>query len=259
MWLGGAHVEAFGTDTKLLVKLLDAGQRLPVHFHPSGIFARQNLGAAHGKAEAWYILEAGDVFLGFNREVRQHEIRGWMAAQDHEAMLAAMHRIAVSSGDRIYVHPGMPHAIGAGVFLVEVQEPEDMSVLLEWGQFELDGENEGHLGLGFGRALTALDLTAWSRSGINAFVVRADDESHGLPPGAAPYFRMSRLMVRGTTHLEASFGILIVVDGEASLETDGIRNVVREGETILVPFGAGPIALTGDAHLVYCAPPLMQK
>ncbi|HEY4153653.1 MAG TPA: carbohydrate kinase, partial [Pseudolysinimonas sp.] len=30
-WLGPAHVETFGTDPLLLVKLLDPGQRLPVH------------------------------------------------------------------------------------------------------------------------------------------------------------------------------------------------------------------------------------
>ncbi|WP_231560250.1 hypothetical protein [Microbacterium hominis] len=39
-----------------LVKLLDAGQRLPVHAHPDDAFAAAHLGRAHGKAEAWYIL-----------------------------------------------------------------------------------------------------------------------------------------------------------------------------------------------------------
>ena len=56
-WLGEAHVAAFGADTKLLTKLLDAGQRLPVHAHPDGAFAQAHLGHAHGKAEAWVILQ----------------------------------------------------------------------------------------------------------------------------------------------------------------------------------------------------------
>ena len=57
-WLGQAHVEAFGADPRLLVKLLDPGQRLPVHGHPDDAWASAHLGRAHGKAEAWCILPA---------------------------------------------------------------------------------------------------------------------------------------------------------------------------------------------------------
>ena len=39
-YLGAEHVARFGTSTALLVKLLDAGQRLPFHFHPGRRFAR---------------------------------------------------------------------------------------------------------------------------------------------------------------------------------------------------------------------------
>ena len=38
-FLGPEHVARFGADPALLVKLLDAGQRLPVHFHPDRAFA----------------------------------------------------------------------------------------------------------------------------------------------------------------------------------------------------------------------------
>ena len=54
-WLGPDHVKAFGPDTKILVKLLDAGQRLPIHAHPHAEWARINVGAKHGKSEAWYL------------------------------------------------------------------------------------------------------------------------------------------------------------------------------------------------------------
>src|ERR671922_204086 len=56
-FLGPEHVERFGADTRLLVKLLDAGERLPVHFHPDDEFARRH-GFAHGKTEAWLMVDA---------------------------------------------------------------------------------------------------------------------------------------------------------------------------------------------------------
>jgi hypothetical protein len=37
------------------------------------------------------------------------------------------------------VPAGLPHAIDPGLFLVELQEPTDFSVLLEWEGFAADG------------------------------------------------------------------------------------------------------------------------
>src|ERR1700735_5603521 len=48
-WLGPDHLEYFGAEPALLVKLLDAGQRLPVHVHPDRSFAIRHLGSRHGK------------------------------------------------------------------------------------------------------------------------------------------------------------------------------------------------------------------
>lgn len=45
-WLGPAHLAAFGAELNLLVKLLDAGQRLIVHTHPDVAFAGQHLARA---------------------------------------------------------------------------------------------------------------------------------------------------------------------------------------------------------------------
>ena len=41
-WLGPAHAAAIGADPALLVKLLHAGERLPVHVHPTRAFARRS-------------------------------------------------------------------------------------------------------------------------------------------------------------------------------------------------------------------------
>src|SRR4051812_21112486 len=92
-YLGAAHVARYGPDPALLVKLLDAGQRLPTHCHPGGAFARESLGSRYGKTEAWLVIEAepgAAVWAGFNRAVDLAEVRAWMDAQDSAAMLAAM-------------------------------------------------------------------------------------------------------------------------------------------------------------------------
>ena len=69
-----------GADPALLVKLLDAGERLPVHFHPDRGFARERLGSPYGKSEAWIVVEAdGDdpaVHLGLRDDVGSGHARG---------------------------------------------------------------------------------------------------------------------------------------------------------------------------------------
>jgi mannose-6-phosphate isomerase len=173
-WLGRAHVERFSADTRLLVKLLDAGQRLPVHAHPHASFAAEHLGKAHGKAEAWYIVEGGEIYLGLKQDVTGDDLKSLVISQNVDTLLSMLHRVDVHPGDVVYVPPGVLHAINDGVFLVELQEPEDLSILLEWRDFDLDGECDGHLGLGFDLALEAVEYR--SRSGEE---IRQTDPSGG--------------------------------------------------------------------------------
>ncbi|MGH2765209.1 MAG: mannose-6-phosphate isomerase, partial [Actinomycetota bacterium] len=56
-FLGSEHTERFGAEMGLLVKLLDAGQRLPVHCHPGREFARRHLDCPYGKTEAWIVVD----------------------------------------------------------------------------------------------------------------------------------------------------------------------------------------------------------
>jgi mannose-6-phosphate isomerase len=249
-WLGAAHVARFGTDTALLVKLLDAGQRLPVHFHPDRAFAAEHLGLPHGKTEAWLIVEADPgaaVWVGFSRAVSPEEVRAWMATQDSAAMLSAMHELPVAAGDAIFVPAGVPHAIGSGILMVEVQEPTDLSVLLEWDGFELN-EDEGHLELGWDVALGALDRSAWDPGRVAALRGPGAGASL-LPEAAAPWFRAER--VRGGDVLDAGFSVLVGLAGTGSI---GDRPFGR-GVALLVPHGAGPLTVSGDVEAIRCRPP----
>src|SRR4051812_28428058 len=149
-WLGVEHVERWGPDPVLLVKLLDAGERLPVHAHPAGPFARERLGTRFGKTESWIVIGGeGEGRLGWPDGVAAATVRGGVAAQDGAAMLAALREAPVPPGDAVFVPAGVAHAIGQGLLIVELQEPSDMSVLVEWQGHGVSGEGEATLGLGW--------------------------------------------------------------------------------------------------------------
>jgi mannose-6-phosphate isomerase len=245
-YLGPEHVARWGSDPGLLVKLLDAGQRLPVHFHPGRAFAAEALGLAHGKTEAWIIVEAepgASVHAGFAEDVDLDTIRGWMRDQDSAAMLAAMREIPVQAGDAVFVPAGTPHAIGEGILLVELQEPADLSALMEWNGFELT-EDEGHLELGWDRVLQALDTSAWDDERL-ATLTAPGEEAGILGPDADPYFRAER--VSGGDQLDAGFSILVALEGEGTLVTEGGgEQPFSRGDAVLVPHAAGAGELRGD-------------
>ena len=256
-FLGPDHVRRFGPDPAVLVKLLDAGQRLPVHCHPDREFSRRHLDCPYGKTEAWIVVESGAdslVHLGFSREVAADELADWVDRQDVGAMLAAMHTVSVSAGDAVLVPAGIPHAIGEGVFVVELQEPTDLSVLLEWEGFAVDGARDGHLGLGFDVALKCVDRSGWGVERLER--LRTAGRQPGvslLPEEADPFFRAERH--GGGAKLDPGFSILVVLEGSGGLTHDGGQTPLTRGATVLVPHAAGEVRLVGELEVVRCRPP----
>ena len=262
-WLGPAHVDRYGSSTELLVKLLDLDQRLPVHLHPNRDFSRTHLGLAHGKTEAWYVLDAPEgarVGVGFAQEMTVGEVRSWVMDRDSEALLSALRTREVRPGDAMLVPAGLPHTVQEGVFVLELQEPTDLSILLEWEGFAVDGFKDGHLDLGFDTALQAVDTSAISDSDLDRLVLtRETIETEGLisalPASADPYFRLHRIApTSAPVPVEAGFAIVIATEGHGVLTLGDHGQEIARGDALLIPYAAGPWTLTGDVVAMVCRP-----
>lgn len=255
-WLGREHVARYGPETGLLVKLLDAGQRLPLHVHPDRGFAAEHLASPYGKTEAWIVLEAepGAVMhLGFSRDVAAAELSGWVRGQDIDSMLAATNKVPVAAGDTVLCPAGAPHAIDAGILLVELQEPTDLSLVLELRGFPLDPA-EATLGLPLEEVLGCVNRRAYSPEQVGALRGRSLSQATGslLPAEADPFFVAERV---GAGRLTASFSVLVVTSGTGTLSAEtGAPIPVRHGSTVVIPYGAGACTLAGDVTAVRCLP-----
>ena len=263
-WLGPEHVDRYGSSTELLVKLLDLDQRLPVHLHPTRDFSRTHLGLAHGKTEAWYVLDAPQgarVGVGFAQAMSVNEVRSWVMDRDSEALLSALRTREVRPGDAMLVPAGLPHTVQEGVFVLELQEPTDLSILLEWEGFAVDGFKDGHLDLGFDTALQAVDTSALSDSDLDRLVltreiIEAEGLVSALPASADPYFRLHRLApASAAVHVEAGFAIVIATEGRGVLTFGDHGQEIARGDALLIPYAAGPWTLTGDVVAMVCRPP----
>jgi mannose-6-phosphate isomerase len=262
-WLGKEHLDNFGLSIEVLVKLLDPDQRLPVHFHPNKAFSKQHLGLDHGKTEAWIILEAPTgtgVGLGFNAQQNRDDLLELVKNQDSPALLASLRRAEVSVGDAILVPAGVAHAIDSGIFVLELQEPTDLSALLEWEGFAVDGIKDGHLGLGFDTVTDALKLDPLTENEFDSLVIRdvfaSKTLSSILPLKADGYFRAH--LAPGTGDIEQGFSIALVLSGSGSISFENAPEIeITQGDALVIPHVSGRYSVSG-AHVIICRPPLAE-
>jgi mannose-6-phosphate isomerase len=230
-WLG----EGFD-GTGVLIKLLDAAERLPVHAHPGRAFASRHLGSAFGKTEAWIVLATrtpdAEVWIGQRETVDVDTYRGWIDRQDTAALLDSLHRVPVAAGDVIYVPAGVPHAIGAGVLLAELQEPTDFSIVCEWSGYPIEPE-DSHLGLGWDVAIHALDLDQHTP-------VRT------LPDNAREFFWADE-----TPEPAGRFAVWMVLEGAGTI--DG--RPAAAGDCFAIPAALDAIEVSGGLRVLRCLGP----
>jgi mannose-6-phosphate isomerase len=261
-WLGSDHVKKYGSSTEILVKLLDPDQRLPVHYHPDRKFAADKLDLVHGKTEAWIILDApsgAKVGVGFNRKMSKSEVAELVSKHDSQGLLDSLMFLEVSAGDVVFVPAGVPHAIEAGIFVLELQEPTDLSILLEWDGFAVDGDKDGHLDLGYEVALDALRLEPLSEQEISQIITRFDKEkntSQRIFNSIADDFFRADYLSGDNAVLDAGFGILLILEGSGKLEfSDSNTLQVEAGDAVVIANAAGSFTLRGATGII-SRPPL---
>ena len=117
----------------LLIKLLDAQEKVSLQVHPSENVASKLGGEP--KSEFWYVAATdphAELFLGFREPITlesfEEKLRN-QTAIDH------VHRIAVQSGDAVFLPAGRVHAVGAGNLLIEIQQNSDTTYrLFDWNR-----------------------------------------------------------------------------------------------------------------------------
>lgn len=137
LYLGEKIAKKFGS-AGVLIKMLDSKERLTIQVHPDKDYAKNELNSSFGKTESWYVLncreidgEKSVVYMGFKKGVTKEKWKRLFLNQDIVGMLDCLHKIAVHPGDAFMIYGGVPHAIGSGCFLMEVQEPTDYTMRVE--------------------------------------------------------------------------------------------------------------------------------
>ena len=254
----------------ILVKLLDADERLVVQAHPTVPYAKAKLNSPVGKTECWYFLDgtAPDacVYLGFKpgitREKWREAFEQTNSARPESQTSASnpildwLHRVPVKSGDFVFVDGGVPHAIGGGCFMIELQEPSDLMVVAE--RFTPSGreipEQKIHCGLGLEEMYNVYEYVGYAFDELCAkYVRRKEDKAKGerteriLGPDLTGKFSMYRLTDGARLALTRPACVAVVTEGNGFV--NGLS--VRKGERLVVSDEA-ELLVSGAVEVVVC-------
>lgn len=247
--LTAAHPELLGqgVEPELLIKFLDSADRLSVQVHPDDALAKE-MGLDSGKTECWYYLESepgATIYHGIRKGI---EIDAFIdeAAKNPppEKMLSLIDAKEVKAGELSLIRAGTVHAMGAGVFLMEVQQNSDTTFrIYDWGRPRPLHIEEARKALKNAKpdAMDSCEVTS------------------DAPTLTCDKFVMNRIEVSGTSDKpEANkvpdpgdaYACLSIIHGSGKLVCDGYESGFEGGDTFFLPAKCPSLSIEGKSETV---------
>jgi len=229
--IGVKNYKIFGTKFPLLIKFIDAKADLSIQLHPNDDLAAKRHNS-FGKTEMWYVMQAdpnANLIVGFNQKMTKELYLKHLA---DKTLTKILNFDTVKSGDTYFIDVGRVHAIGAGVLLAEIQQTSDITYrVYDWDRVDDEGnERELHNDL----AIDAFDFEMPE----DYRVTYASEANTSNAMVKCPYFITNFINVTeaiSKINTKDSFFIYICVEGEAQIITDQGTELIKAGETILLP------------------------
>lgn len=238
-------------DFPILIKLIDANDKLSVQVHPDDEYAASHEKDIRGKTEAWYIIDCDDdaeLIYGFNDDISKEQFR---KSIENGSLLDNVNRVKVKSGDVAFISSGTLHAIGKGILLAEVQQSCNTTYrVFDYNRTGLDGKpRELHID----KAVDVTKCTIPEGTLEPAGMPVKHDGYTSILLAECKYFTMTLVdtdnLFAGVSD-EKSFTSLIILDGEGSIKCNDEEFSVKKGDSIFIPANSGLYYISGKTKIL---------
>lgn len=277
LFIGNKLANKFGAPG-VLIKMLDSNERLTIQVHPDKEYARTVLNSEFGKTESWYVLDVREtnrekscIYLGFKEGITPEKWAAFFRNQDIEGMLNSLHRFEVLPGDAFIIYGGVPHVIGSGCFLMEVQEPTDYTMRVEKttpGGIII-GDELIHQGVGEDIMLKCFHYDGCSfddatkRWKVAPAVIESSDSftlKTIINEAHTDCFGLKELDLNGEYELKGngSFFVGVIYSGEGTMSVDGETYSFTQGDEIFFSAAIERVTFKSElaSRILLCYPPL---
>jgi len=271
--LGQTHMAKNGTNLGVLVKYLDPVVQFNLQCHPTREVAKKLFNQDHGKAESWYVISTRDdleeppyLILGFKEGITREKFEELYREGDQKKIEALCHKIPVHPGDSYFLGGGVPHLLGAGSLVIEVQEPQDITMIWRNYQIANDIQRNGMDEETYDKRLLgsyiyeglSYEETVKKWQGQNE-VIRSGEwgsERIIIGPKQTTYFSFTELTVNGKCdHQKTGFPqVAIVTKGAGKLLWENGSMDVKQGDELFFPYDIPSFQIEGDLSIILCNP-----
>ena len=231
----------------LLIKFIDANDKLSVQVHPDDAYAAELEQGELGKTEMWYILDAAPgakLIYGFDRDVTKEEYAESIKAGKLNELL---NFVDVKKGDVFFIPAGRVHAICEGLLIAEIQQNSDTTYrLFDWNRVDKNG-NPRQLHIEKGVKVSDTKSSKGLERTTALKYTEGDAERSTL--AMCGYFAAEHIAVNGSAKLncdETSFNIFTVVGGEGVIA----GKAAKSGDSFIMPAGFGEYTVSGSISVV---------
>lgn len=240
-----------GKKFPLLLKLIDAKNKLSVQVHPDNKYAAEHENGELGKTEMWHIIdceEGAQLIFGFSRDVTKEE---FAEAIKENKLGTVLNSVDVKKGDTFFIKSGTVHAIGSGILIAEIQQNSNTTYrVYDWGRVGKDGKpRELHIE----KAIDVSNLK--SQKGLEKTKAIEVDEVGAVRKYlcSCEYFGAERVEVKTKSHENAngkSFQIILAVSGNGKIVYSGGKIDISAGESFLIPAALGEYSIEGNLDYI---------
>ncbi|HAG68589.1 MAG TPA: mannose-6-phosphate isomerase [Lachnospiraceae bacterium] len=264
------HRELFGNlqgeSFPLLVKKIDSRDDLSIQVHPDNEYARVHENGSYGKTECWYVIDAkpgGTIIVGHNAKTRE-ELKDMIYNGRWKELLK---EFPVKKGDFFQIVPGTVHAIKNHTVIMEIQQNSDITYRL-YDYDRVMASPEGgkpkprplHLEKSIDVITVPHKASEWNTAGegqeTGVHSASADTAGKAADVKSAAesrlvsceYYTVDKYDIEGMREFsqDRPFEIVSVIGGEGDI--DGTE--LREGDSLIVPFGYGSYRISGKVSVL---------
>lgn len=233
----------------LLIKIIDAQDKLSVQVHPDDEYASKYENGDSGKTEMWYIIDAkpgAKLVCGLKEGTTKDKFKKLL---QEERLEECLKEIEVEPGDVVYIPSGMVHAIGEGILICEIQQNSDLTYrVYDYNRVdELGRKRELHIK----KALDVINFNLKTDKIIPEFKEIQGGRISSVVK--SPYFQVSIIEINEQINIdtEGKFNTLTAVNGNCTIEYNYDEVIeLKAGETILIPASIPSYAIKGKCKVL---------
>lgn len=244
--LGGEFLgDSLKADEKfpLLLKILDAHDRLSVQVHPDDNFAQKHENGEKGKTEAWYILDAEEgarLIYGFKENVTAESFEKALKEGEPEKYL---NFVPCAKGDVFYIPAGTVHAVGKGLLIAEIQQSSNTTYrVFDYNRRDKDG-NLRPLHIDKALMVSNFDCTIGKEKTESR---RVDENKEVFIDNDFFVFEKISFEKEYKTNTKNRLHMLFVAEGYAEIMGESFK----AGDSLLIPAGLLEYTISGSGEIL---------